>query len=99
MLVGVLATLMAVALAQAAPPAPTTFVAVLSAADEVPVCTAAGPEARGVAVFEVLDQATGLVHYTLIANNLPGTPIAAHIHQAPPGSAGPVKQPLPLTPG
>ena len=56
----VLASVMAVAVAQAQP-APTTIVAVLSAAEEIPRCAAAGTAARGVAVFHVLDQATGLV--------------------------------------
>ena len=85
--------------ALAAPPAPTTFVAVLSADDEVPRCTAADSSARGLAIFHVLDQATGTVEFRLVANNLPGTIIAAHIHVAPKGVAGPVVQPLPPTPG
>jgi len=78
-------------------PAPTTFVATLSAAEEVPRCAQAGPEARGVAVFQVLDRATGLVSYRLVANNLPGTITAAHIHITPP-DPGPIVQPLSLTP-
>ena len=84
--------------AHAQRPTPKTFVSVLSAAIEVPRCLQAGPDARGVAVFRVLDQATGLVHYLLVANNLPGTVTAAHIHVTPP-DPGPVVQPLPLTPG
>ena len=78
---------------------PRTFVVVLSAAEEVPTCTSAGREARGVAVFRVLDETTGLIQYRLIANNLPGAPTAAHIHLAPAGEPGPVVQPLPLTAG
>jgi hypothetical protein len=100
---GVLMVLLAVAaaapVALAAPPAPTTFVAVLSADNEVPHCAPADNSARGVAIFHVLDQATGTVEYKLIANNLPGTITAAHIHLAPVGVAGPVVQPLPPTPG
>jgi hypothetical protein len=77
----------------------TTFVAVLTAADEVPLCAAAGEDARGVAVFHVLDEATGLVSYRLVANNIPGNTTAAHIHLAPTGVAGGVVQPLAFTGG
>ena len=80
------------------PPA-RTFVAVLSAAEEVPNCAAATHAARGVAVFHVVDEATGTVEYRLVANNLPGDIIAAHIHHQVAGVAGPVVQPLPPTPG
>lgn len=92
-----LATLFASTVALAGPSAPRTFVAVLTAADEVPLCAPAGNDARGVAVFHVLDEATGLVRYKLVANNIPGTTTAAHIHVAPKGTPGPVVQPLPLT--
>jgi hypothetical protein len=51
------------------------------------------------ALFHVVNQATGEVEYQLIANNLPGDIVAAHIHVAPVGVAGPVLQPLALTPG
>jgi hypothetical protein len=85
--------------ASAAPPPPKTLVAVLSAAEEVPPCAAATSASRGVAVFHVRDQATGAVDYKLVANNLPGTPVAAHIHIAPEGVAGPVVQPLLLMAG
>ena len=54
---------------------------------------------RGVGVFRVLDEATGLVSYKLVANNIPGNTTAAHIHVAPNGTPGPVVQPLPITPG
>ncbi|HEX2383182.1 MAG TPA: CHRD domain-containing protein [Acidimicrobiales bacterium] len=86
-------------MAQAARPPARTFVAVMTAAQEVPTCTAATDAARGVAVFHVVDEATGTVDYKLIANNLPGDIIAAHIHVAPKGTPGPVVQPLPPTPG
>ena len=81
-----------------APPA-TTFVAVLTAEDEVPLCAPAGNDARGVAVFHVVDEASGMVSYKLVANNIPGTTTAAHIHLNPKGVAGGVVQPLPFTPG
>jgi hypothetical protein len=80
-------------------PAPSTFIAVLSADEEVPHCAAATNASRGVAIFQVTDEATGTVEWKLVANNLPGTPLAAHIHIAPKGTAGPVLQPLPPTPG
>jgi CHRD domain len=86
-----------VALADA--PAPTTFVAVLSADNEVPHCAAADNSARGVAIFHVIDQSAGTVEYKVVANNLPGDITAAHIHLAPAGVAGPVVQPLPPMPG
>jgi CHRD domain len=94
-----LATLFAATGALADPSAPTTFVAVLTAEDEVPLCAPAGTDARGVAVFHVLDEATGLVSYKLVANNIPGNTTAAHIHIAPKGTPGPVLQPLPFTGG
>ena len=94
-----LATLAVATVALAEPPAPKTFVAVLTAEDEVPLCVPAGNDARGVAVFHVLDEATGLVSYKLVANNIPGDTTAAHIHLAPKGSPGGVVQPLPFTPG
>jgi hypothetical protein len=50
-------------------------------------------------VFRVLDEATGLVSYKLVANNIPGNTTAAHIHVGPKGTPGPVVQPLPFTPG
>jgi hypothetical protein len=94
-----LATFFAAAVALADPSATTTFVAVLTAGDEVPLCAPAGNDARGVAVFHVLDEATGLVSYKLVANNIPGNTTAAHIHVAPKGMPGPVVQPLAFTSG
>jgi hypothetical protein len=94
-----LAMLVAATVAFADSPAPKTFVAVLTAEDEVPLCAPAGNDARGVVVFHVLDQATGLVSYKLVANNIPGTTTAAHIHLAPKGTPGGVVQPLPFTAG
>jgi hypothetical protein len=85
--------------ASADAPAPTTFIAVLTADEEVPHCAAATNASRGLAIFHVTDEATGTVEWKLVANNLPGTPVAAHIHLAPKGTAGGVVQPLPPTPG
>jgi hypothetical protein len=100
LLVVILTTIIAGASAtlSAQPPA-GTFVAVLSADEEVPTCVAATDAARGVAVLHVIDAATGTVEYRVIANTLPGELTAAHIHLAPTGVAGPIQQPLPLTPG
>ena len=89
------ATPMAVAVQ---PPA-KTFVAVLNAAEEVPQCAPATNASRGVAVFHVRDEVLGTVTFKVIANNLPGDIVAAHIHVAPKGVAGPIVQPLPPTPG
>jgi hypothetical protein len=83
----------------AAAPEPKTFVAVLSTDEEVPPCALADNSARGSAVFHVLDEATGLVRYKLVANNIPGNTTVAHIHVGPKGVAGPVVQALPFTPG
>jgi hypothetical protein len=83
----------------AAAPPPRTFVAVLNAAEEVPTCAPAGRNARGVATFHVTNATLGTVRWKLVANNLPGSIVAAHIHLAPKGVAGPVVQPTPPTPG
>jgi hypothetical protein len=85
-------------LSAAQPPA-TTFVAVLQPDDEVPLCAPATNAARGTFVAHVVDEATGMVEWTLIANNLPGNTTAAHIHVGVEGVAGPVIQPLPFTAG
>ena len=91
--------LAAVGVAGGGPPAPRTFVAPMDPFQEVPRCLAAGNSARGLAIFHVTDRATGTVRYKLVANNIPGTTFAAHIHVAPRGAAGPIVQPLPITPG
>ena len=93
------AALAAGAVALAAQPPATTFVAVLSPDEEVPACAAATNAAGGTFVGHVVDEATGTVEWKLVANNLPGTIVAAHIHVAPKGVPGPVVQPLPPTPG
>lgn len=89
----------AVGVAVADPPPPKTFIAPMDTAQEVPGCPAAGNEARGLAIFHVVDQATGTVEFKIVANNLPGTIVAAHIHLAPRGVAGPVVQATAPTPG
>lgn len=78
----------------------TTFVAQLSAENEVPGCPA-GEEsgASGVAVIQI-DEATGEITYRVVAFNLPGTIAGspgAHIHVGAAGEMGPVVQPLDLT--
>lgn len=91
--------LMSAPIALAEKPPAKTFVAVLSADEEVPPCAPATNAARGVARFDVRDEASGTVEFKLVANNLPGDILAAHIHVAPKGVAGPIVQGLTLTPG
>ena len=93
------ATLVAAAVASGAQPPAKSFVATLTSGEEVPGCAQATNAARGTFVAMVVDEATGTVEWMLIANNLPGDIVAAHIHIAPKGVAGPVFQPLPPTPG
>jgi hypothetical protein len=78
----------------------TTFVAQLSAENEVPGCPA-GVEsgANGVAIIQI-DAATGEISYRVVATNLPGTIAGspgAHIHVGAAGEMGPVVEPLVLT--
>ena len=94
-----IAVLAGAPLALADQPPAGTFIAVLSAGEEVPSCAAATNAARGVAVFHVIDDEVGTVEFKLVSNNLPGDIIAAHIHIGPKGVAGPVVVPLPPTPG
>jgi len=93
------ATLAAATVAFGAKPPAKTFVAALTSGEEVPGCAAATTAARGNFVAMLVDEATGTVEWMLIANNLPGDIVAAHIHVAPKGVAGPVVQPLTTTPG
>jgi hypothetical protein len=83
---------------QAAQPSAKTFVAVLRSGNEVPPCTAARRGAGGLFVAHVVNGTTGLVRWKVVANNLPGTITASHIHLAPKGVAGPIVQPLFTTP-
>jgi hypothetical protein len=78
----------------------TTFVADLSAENEVPGCPA-GVEsgASGVAIIQI-DDDTGEISYHVVATNLPGTIAGspgAHIHVGAAGVVGPVVEPLQLT--
>jgi hypothetical protein len=93
-----LAVLLSTAHAQAKPG--TTFVAKLSAENEVPGCPAGEASgARGVAIVRV-DEETGTIRYRVVATRVPGT-IAAmpgiHIHEGGAQEAGPVVAPLELT--
>ena len=78
----------------------TTFVAHLSAENEVPGCPAGEVSgAHGVAVVQI-DEATGEIRYRVVAANLPGTIAGspgAHIHVGPAEAPGPVVLPLTLT--
>jgi len=93
------ATLAAATVAFGAKPPAKSFVAVLTSDQEVPSCAPATNAARGTFVAMVVDQSSGTVEWMLTADNLPGDIVAAHIHLAPKGVAGPVVQPLPPTPG
>jgi hypothetical protein len=73
------------ALAPGASAQPTTFRAVLSGADEVPV---RDTQARGVATFKLSADGTEL-HYRIIVANIENV-FAAHIHCGEPGVNGPV---------
>jgi hypothetical protein len=78
----------------------TTFVAHLSAENEVPGCSS-GVEsgATGVAVIQI-DATTGEIQYRVVATNLPGSiagSAGAHIHVGGATEAGPVVLPLELT--
>ena len=78
-----------------------TFVVQLTATEEVPLCAATDQSDRGVALFQIVDFAAGIVEYTVIATDLPGTLAGApgaHIHgPAPAGDTAGIVQPLTLT--
>lgn len=95
----VLAAIFGASVATGGQPPAMNFTAVLTAEDEVPHCATATNAARGNFRMHVVDEATGTAEWMLNANNLPGDIVAAHIHLAPFGVAGPVVQPLPPTPG
>jgi len=85
-------TLGGLALAGAAPAGATTrtFTAHLTGAQEVP--GPGSPTASGTARVTV-DSRTGRVCYVLIVSGV-DNPTGAHLHEAPPGVAGPVVTPL-----
>ena len=91
--------LVAAVVAAAGQPPATTFAAVLTADQEVPACAIATGAARGHFVAHVVDAAAGTVEWRLVANNLPGSTTAAHIHSAPAGVPGGVVQPLTFAAG
>jgi hypothetical protein len=93
------AALLTAAVAFGAQPPQTTFRAILNPEEEVPACTAASNGAGGNFVAHVVDEASGTVEWMLVAHNLPGTIVAAHIHVGPSGAAGPVVQATSPTPG
>jgi hypothetical protein len=75
----------------------TTFVAQLSAENEVPVCEpAVDSGASGVAVVQI-NAETGEISYRVVAFNLPDTVTAAHIHPGAAGLANPPTQGFDLT--
>jgi hypothetical protein len=80
--------------------APTTFVAVLSAENEVPGCPAGEESGAGGRAIVRIDEDTGEITYRVVARRLPGTIAGspgAHIHVGAAGDLGPVVQALELT--
>lgn len=78
-----------------AQPLERTFVVTLTAA---PGCAAADASDRGVALFRIVDVNAGVVEYTVIATDLPGTLAGApgaHIHGPLPSTS--IVQALTLT--
>ncbi len=75
---------------QAAEEPKVTLEATLDVAQEVPTPKGTLPGAGGTATFEY-DETDKTIAYTVTVLNLTGPPILAHIHQAAPGVAGPVR--------
>ena len=73
-------------------PTPFLYTASLDAAQEVPTPTVGTPPPTGTASFAL--NADHTLRYSVSVQNLSGRPIAAHIHQAPAGTPGPVIVPL-----
>jgi hypothetical protein len=67
-----------------------TLEATLDVAPEVPAPKGTLPGAGGSAILEY-DETGKSITYVVTVMNLTGPPIAAHIHQAGPGMAGPVR--------
>ena len=75
---------------QAAEEPKVTLEATLDAAQEVPAPKGTLPGAGGTATFEY-DETDKTIAYTVTVMNLTGPPLAAHIHQAPPGMPGSIR--------
>jgi hypothetical protein len=69
----------------------------LDASQEVPTPVGVPEGAGGTAVW-TFDDSTNVLTYMITVQNLSGTPIAGHIHQAPPGTAGGIIVALPSLP-
>ena len=82
--------LLAVSAAHAEEEPKVIFEATLDAAHEVPAPTGTLPGAGATATL-LYDETDKTLTYTIDVQGLTGPPGAAHIHQAPPGVAGPVK--------
>jgi hypothetical protein len=82
-------------------PLARTFAVPLTADAEVPGCAATDQGDRGVALFTIVDPATGTVEYKVVSTDLPGDIVGSpglHIHgPAPAGATAPVIQGLALT--
>jgi hypothetical protein len=69
----------------------------LDTAQEVPAPQGVPAGAGGTAVW-MFDDSTNVLTYTITVENLSGTPLAGHIHQGPPGTAGGIVVTLPSIP-
>src|SRR5262249_18071816 len=69
------------------------FVAHLNGAQETPPNNSPG---TGLSVVHLINPATGAITVDLTFSGLLAAQTAAHIHNAPPGVAGPIRVPLPL---
>ena len=67
-----------------------TLEATLDTAQEVPPPKGTSPDAGGSATFEY-DETDKSIAYVVTVTNLTGAAIAAHIHQAAPGTPGPIR--------
>ena len=67
-----------------------TLEATLDTAQEVPPPKGTSPDAGGSATFEY-DETDKSIAYVVTVMNLTGPPILAHIHQAAPGTPGPIR--------
>ena len=82
-------------------PLARTFAVPLTAAEEVPACAATDQSDRGIALFKIIDAATGTVAYRIVSTDLPGQIVGSpgvHIHgPAPAGETADIVQGLELT--